>query len=177
MGRLPILVFILALPVFGQDFKLPPSLDRLAAKAVETVDVNLEGAMLELAGNFLSSRKEDEARVKALIQGLKGIHVKSFEFEREGEYTPADVEAIRSQLRAPAWTRIAGVVSKRDGENVEVYTKPQEDRIGGLVIIAAEPKELTVVNIVGTIDLEQLRELGGRFGIPGVEVERKKPAN
>ncbi len=174
--RALIVLLILALPVLGQEIKLPASLDRLAAKATETVDVCLDGSLLQLAGKFLSSEKGDEAKAKGLIQGLKGIYVKSFEFDKEGEYTPADVEAIRSQLRAPGWSRIVGVLSKRGGENAEIYVKPQGDRIGGLIILAAEPKELTVVSIVGTIDLDQLSELGGRFGIPKVEVERKKPA-
>jgi hypothetical protein len=42
----------------------------------------------------------------------------------------------------------------------------QGDRINGLVIIAAEPREFTVVNIVGYIDVERLSRLEGEFGIP-----------
>jgi len=44
----------------------------------------------------------------------------------------------------------------------------------GLVILSAEPKELTVVNIVGPINLDQLSDLGGHLGIPPVQME--KPA-
>ena len=43
-----------------------------------------------------------------------------------------------------------------------------------LWIIAAQPKELTVVNIVGSIDLDQLSKLGGQFGIPKIDVEPEK---
>lgn len=171
-----IFVLFALVPVYGQEFKLPASLDRLASKAAETVDVTLDGNLLQLAVKFLSSDKPDEARVKNLILGLKGIYVKSFEFDKPGEYSPADLEALRAQLRAPGWSRIVGVISKRDGENAEIYTKAEGDKIGGLVILAAEPKELTVVHILGTIDLEQLSALGGHFGVPKVEVEKKKPA-
>lgn len=166
-------------PLAAQDVKLPASLDHLAAKAAEVVDVTLDGKMLEFAGKFLSSKDPDEAKAKGLLAGLKGIYVKSFEFEKEGEYSPADVEAIRSQLRAPAWSRIVGVVSKRGGENAEIFLKTGEgDHIGGLVILAAEPKELTVVSIVGQISLDDLSDLGGRFGVPELEVPHgaKKPA-
>ena len=38
------------------------------------------------------------------------------------------------------------------------------------MVIAAEPRELTVVNIVGTIDPAQLSDLGGRFHIPGLDL-------
>ena len=41
-------------------------------------------------------------------------------------------------------------------------------------MVSAEPKELTIVSIVGEIDPEQLGELGGRFGIPKIELEQKK---
>jgi hypothetical protein len=46
-----------------------------------------------------------------------------------------------------------------------------KDRIAGLVVIAAEAKELTIVNIVGPIDLDQLSRLGGQFGIPKVDLK------
>jgi hypothetical protein len=175
MTKLGILL-LAALPLAAQEVRLPPDLSRLAAKAVETVDVNLEGPLLQMAGKFLSNEKPDEARAKALISGLKSIQVKSFEFAQPGQYLESDVEAIRSQLRGPGWSRIVGVVSKREGENAEIFTKTVNDKICGLVIVAAEPRELTVVNIVGTIDLDQLTALGGQFGVPRVELppNRKK---
>ena len=56
--------------------------------------------------------------------------------------------------------------SKRDGENAEVFLRTENNRIAGLAVIAAEPAELTVVNIFGPIDPEDLSRLGGQFGIP-----------
>jgi hypothetical protein len=38
--------------------------------------------------------------------------------------------------------------------------------IKGLAVLAAEPKALTVVNVVGSIDLAKLRDIEGKFGIP-----------
>src|SRR2546427_11496511 len=81
----------------------------LAAKAVEKVDINLEGPMLEMASKFLSSDKGDEGKVKRLVEGLKGVYVKSFTFDKEGQYSDADLSAIRSQLRPPAWSNIVDV--------------------------------------------------------------------
>jgi hypothetical protein len=39
-------------------------------------------------------------------------------------------------------------------------------------VIAAEPRELTIVNIIGTLDPEKLADLGGEFGIPRLERSR-----
>jgi hypothetical protein len=141
-------------------------LEKLAAKAAESVDINMDGSMLQLAAKFFSDQKPDEARIKQLIAGLKGIYVRSFEFDKEGEYSLEDVNAIRQQTRAPGWSKLVGVRSKRDKEDVDIFARMEGDKVIGLAIIAAEPKQLTVVNIVGSIDLEKLSDLEGQFGIP-----------
>jgi hypothetical protein len=171
-----LLTFVVG-PLLAQDVKLPASIDRLADKATQVVDVSLDGQLLRLAGKLLSGNDPDEAAVKNLVNGLKGIYVKSFEFDKEGEYSPSEVEEIRSQLRGPGWSRMVGVINKKDHEHAEIFMKLDGDRIAGLVILSAEPKELTVVNIVGNISLDDLSKLGGHFGIPDVEPQgQKKPA-
>lgn len=174
MYRAGILCLFGLLPLCGQDIKLPATFDKLAEKASDHVEVNLDGNLLQFAGKFLSSSDPDEARAKALIVGLKSILVRNFEFDKTGQYTDADLEPLRSQLRAPGWSKIIGFVSKRDGDNAEIYTKGDGDKISGLVILAAEPKELTIVQIIGTISLDQLSDLGGQFGIPKVKIDKDK---
>jgi hypothetical protein len=149
-------------------------LDHLGAKASETVDVNIDERLMQLTAKFFSSKDPDEAKVKEIINGLKGIYVKSFEFERDGEYTRTDIESIRSQLRGPAWSKVVNVNSKKDG-TVEVYLMTDAARIGGLVVVASDPKELTIVNIVGPVDLEKLSQLEGQFGVPDLGIEITKP--
>jgi hypothetical protein len=80
------------------------------------------------------------------------------------------VDGLRAQLKAPQWSRMVNVRSTRSGENVDVFFKMDKERIAGLVLIATQPHELTIVNIVGAIDLDQLASLGGYFGIPQVNV-------
>ena len=163
-------------PLLAQDVKLPADIDKLAAKASEVVDVSLDGPMLRLAGRFLSNNDPDEAKVKSIVAGLKGIYVKSFEFEKEGEYSPSELDEMRHQLRGPGWSCMVGVVSKKGGDNAEIFMKLDNDHIGGLVILCAEPKQLTVVNIVGNISLDDLSALGGHFGVPDIDTgkEHKK---
>ncbi len=48
------------------------------------------------------------------------------------------------------------------------------EQIAGLVIISAEPRELTLVNIVGPVDLDKLASLEGQFGIPRMSRERNR---
>jgi hypothetical protein len=161
---------LVVLPLAAQDVKMPANLDRLEAKASEVVNVQLDGALIQLASRFLSDKDPDEANVKRLVGGLKGIYVKSFEFEEKGQYSMSDVEELRAQLRAPAWARIVGASSKKKGENSEVYLKTEGGQITGLAIIVTDPKELTIVNIVGSIRPEDIRDLGGHMGIPKIDV-------
>jgi len=156
----------------AQDARIQTSqLDALAAKASQTVDVNLDERLMQFAAKFLS-KDEDEAKVKEIVNGLKGIYVKSYEFETEGQYTEADLEGIRSQLRNPAWNRIVNVNSKKEG-SVEVYLMRNGNQISGLAVLATDPKEVTVVNIVGPVDLEKLTQLEGQFGIPDLQIEQR----
>jgi len=149
-------------------------LDRLGAKASQSVDVSIDERMMQLAAKFLSSKDPDEIKIKEVVAGLKGIYVKVFEFEREGEYTQADMASIRSQLTNPGWTRLVNVISKKDG-SIEVYLMSNAAQIGGLVVLASDPKELVVVNILGPVDLDKLSQLEGQFGIPELEIEVRKP--
>jgi hypothetical protein len=77
---------------------------------------------------------------------------------------------LRSQLRSPEWSRIVNVRSKADGENVDVFIRREGDQVGGLVVIAAEPRELTVVSIDGPIRPEDLAKLGGQMGVPRIDI-------
>jgi hypothetical protein len=166
-------VLLAMLPLAAQEIKMPVSLDRLAAKASEVVDVSLDGALLQLASRFLSEKDPDEAHVKKLVGGLKGIYVKSFQFEDRDQYKESDVEELRTQLKAPGWSRIVSSRSKRNGDNAEIYLKTDAGQITGLTIIATEPKELTIVNIIGYIRPEDIRDLGGHFGVPKLDLPGK----
>jgi Domain of unknown function (DUF4252) len=152
-------------PLWGLEEIRMGNLDSLARKAKESVDVTLDASMLQLASGFLSSEDPDEARVKKLVSKLKGVYVRSFEFDKEGQYSMSDVDAVRAQVRGSGWSRIVGVKSM-NGENSEVYLKKDGGQLLGIVVIAAEPKELTVVDIDGPISPEELSELGGHLGIP-----------
>ena len=166
-------VFLLLLSPFlrAQEIKLPPEVEKLSATAKETVEVKMDGPMLRWASKFLSAEDPDEQKAAKLVQNLKSIYVRNFEFDKESAYSSAEVEALRMQFGPPVWSRVVGVRSERDGENVDVYFKLENEKMAGIIIIAAEPKELTFVNIVGPIEVDQLADLGGEFGIPRLKTK------
>lgn len=157
----------LAVPASAQRLNL--DLPNLADRASEVVDVTLDGNMLRLASRFLSG-DADERAVRDMIQKLEGIYVRSYSFDQDGQYDIRVVDGLRRQLGS-SWTKIVNVRGKR--ENVEIFTQSRGDQITGLVVISADARELTVVNIVGPIDLDQLAKMEGQFGIPNITSEKR----
>src|SRR5918992_49487 len=111
--KLLIAALLVITPVFAAQAQDPRiqtgSLDHLAAKASRTVDVNVDERLMRMASKLLSDKNADEKEVKQLVAGIKGIYVRSFQFENDGQYTAADVESIRTQLRGPLWSRLVNV--------------------------------------------------------------------
>jgi hypothetical protein len=168
------------------------NLSRLNAVASEVTDVSLDAAMLQLAASFLAperskeptnpampfglsgvpnrrQERENAEKLQELVSSLRGVYIKSFEFDRDKAYSNDDVQSVRKQLVGGGWTRIMASESRKGGEVgelVEIYAFREGDRSTGLAILVAEPRELTVVNIVGPIDLARLAELKGKLGIP-----------
>ena len=143
-------------------------LDRLAQRAEEAVTVDVTPDMLKLFQSFAPANDPKAAAAREVLSGLKGIYVRSFEFGNEKGYTSDDVATIRKQLNAPGWARMVNVDKPKTGEIVDVYFYQEAGKIAGLAVLVAEPDQLTVVNIVGPIDLSKLPALGGQFGIPNL---------
>jgi hypothetical protein len=167
MNRILIGLVLAASVALAQEFHEMINFDALKLKADETVEVNLDGNLLKMAMGFLSDKDPDEADAKKLIGGIKGIYVRQLKFDKPGMYSTTDIEKIRALLKPPLWAKIVNVESKRSsGDNVGIFIKTDGSQMQGLVVLSFEPEELTVVNIVGVIDPNQVRALGGRFGIP-----------
>jgi hypothetical protein len=145
-------------------------LDQLAPRAEQTVNITLDGKILQLAFRFLDTRKANEAKIKEAVQGIRGIYVKSFRFDQDNLFSSSEVDSIRSQLRSPLWSQLVEVRSKKEGQNIDVFTMIDGGKINGVVIIALDKRQVTVVNIVGPVDVDKLAELRGNFGIPDFDI-------
>jgi opacity protein-like surface antigen len=142
-------------------------LDRLSARAEKFVDVSVDENLLRLPVSLFANSKDPKAKeVAEIVAGLKGVYVRVFEFAAAGQYSESDFSGIREQVSGAGWSRLVNVVNKRDDRHVEVFLQTGPGSIGGLVVIATEPKSLAVVNILGKIDVERLSKLEGKFGIP-----------
>ena len=168
-----LLLAALAAAASAQDARIQMGqLDRFNDMADKIISVDVSEGIINLAMSALNpSRSPNEAKIKDILSGLKGVYVKRFEFEKEGAYAASDVDYIRSQLSGPGWVRVADVRSKREG-SYDVVLMYEGSVVKGLAVLAAEPRALTIVNVIGAIDLAKLRDLEGNFGIPKFGLEQ-----
>ena len=161
-----LLLAALALPLAAQDAFDFKTLDKLGTNTKNTTSVTLDADTLKMAAGFLSGK--DNADFKTLVDGLKGIYIRTWEFPRKGLYNEADLAPFRAWLKQSKWNRI--VESRQDNQLSEVYLLPQTGgKLGGVAIVSAEEKQVTVVYINGTLNPEDIAKLSGNMGIPSLE--------
>jgi hypothetical protein len=152
-----------------------PEFSALAQKATESVVITLDPALLAMAGRFLDGNNDpQDAATKEIIKGLKGIYVRSYTFDKDFAYESADLEAVRRQLSAPGWNRLVETRSRKTRADVDIYIMVDNNQAIGLALIASEPRQFTIVNIIGAIDLDKLHKLEGQFGVPKLDIDPSK---
>lgn len=150
------------------------SIDRLFVKAGPTVNVNVDGALIQIGMALLSDDDPEEKAIRELAASLRGVYVRRLEFKSAGQYAEGDLADIRAQLAAPGWKKlvdVSGGAGDAEFDDAEVYVATDGGTVAGFVVIAAEPRSLTIANIVGAVDLEKLRRLGGELGLPEIRIK------
>ena len=169
IARQLVALAVMALPAIAlaEDGRLTlPDFSALAARASDHTDVSLDGGLLNLASHFIDDQDPDSAQAHKLIAGIRNIEIHTYEFSADAAYSTSDVDKIRRQLQSPEWKRLVQTHSAKEREDVDIYLATDGQHAHGLAIIAAGPRELTIINLVGNIDLKGLAKLGGQMGIP-----------
>ncbi len=145
---------------------LPPAVEKeLAARASNVTEVTLNKSMLAFASKFMNGKDQDDAAAQQLIAGLDGIYVRDYEFDKPGEYSMDVVDNLRQQFQTPEWSQIVSDTDRKSGEVTEVLMKMVNGQSQGMFVLDAEPKELSIVLILGPIRMDQLGALKGLGGL------------
>jgi hypothetical protein len=159
---------VVAIPALAQTDALPapsPVEKELAARASDVTEVTLGKNMLAFAAKILNNKDEDDAQVRKLIEGLEGIYVREYEFDKEGQYSPEEVEQLRKYFETNEWSSMVKSRERKSGESTDVMVKLVNGESHGLFILSAEPKELAIVLILGPIHMQDLAKLRGVGGL------------
>lgn len=143
-----------------------PNYSHLALKAHESSNINLSGMLLRFASHL--SR---DMETKQLLAAIDGIQVRSYEFTSDNAYSHEDVDSVRQQLTAPYWSQVVRTHNHNEKEDVDVFVCLKDGDACGLAVIVAEPRELTIVNVVGSLSMEKLAQLEKHIGMQRLTVD------
>jgi hypothetical protein len=142
-----------------------PDFGHLRANAVDYTDFTLDGFLLRILKKSVSEEDEEASKI---LNDIKSVRVRAFEFDSDDAYSRADIDAVRKQLAAPGWSAVVQQHSHEEHSNVDVYLNTDGDKILGIAVIESEPRSFTIVNVVGNIDMAKLAKMAGGLGIPKV---------
>lgn len=163
--------------------QLPSPLEKeLAARASNVTEVTLGKNMLAFASKFMNGDDRSDVAARRLIEGLDGIYVRDYEFDKPGQYSLEDVANLRKAFETPEWTSIVRERDSKSGETTDVMMKMVNGESHGMFVLSAEPKELAIVLILGPIRMDELGALKGLGGLgqlgamPQLQQRGGKPA-
>ncbi|HZL26649.1 MAG TPA: DUF4252 domain-containing protein, partial [Acidobacteriaceae bacterium] len=126
--------------------------EKFAQGASEVNDVNLDKNMLGMVSKGKGS---------GLAGKMDYVVVHSYTYDKPGMYRMEDVDVFRKKLTDGTWSCF---VHTRDRSGSTDVCKKSDDNATELVVITAEPKELTFVHMRGNMSLGDLMKMHGSFG-------------
>lgn len=109
---------------------------------------------------FAARHTEDDPETQALLRGLDGVRVRTYEIDGDADRVAGRVNAMGEKLMDQGWAPVA--VVREEGETVHMLIKPitdaKGDRIAGLTVLVAERDEAVVVNIMGNLKPEMFSD-------------------
>jgi hypothetical protein len=173
LGRILVCI-ALAAPAasFAQAGRIElPSFSALEKSAINSVNISLDLSLLKLVAQSMND-PDDEA-VKGVLNGLEGIYVRSFEFATDHAYPQAELDRVRRQTDTAGWNEVVSIHNNKQNQDVEVRVLHIGNRAEGLVVFITAPRQFTIVNLVGSVDLAKLSKLEGKFGVPNLHLDQK----
>ncbi len=165
------MALIIPISAAAQGARLKLDLGSLASRAKEEVNISIDRSTLEWAIQAVSAKGGDAEKLRELMKGLEAITVQSLEFESEkapswDELMHAAGDVMK-QIDGPQWKPIISITGKKQGDQEFVRISLFRDssgEVGGLAVLALEPDEIVLINIVGKARLDQLGVLGQIMG-------------
>jgi hypothetical protein len=174
VATLVCIVFPMLTVAQNPQLKLP-SFAGLQQKATESVDITIGSFALGIMGRLMDDDDQDSAEMKKLIGGLKSVQVRNYQFASDFAYSKDDIDSVRSQLSGPAWTQLVQVHDQKKNEDVGIYVAMDDHKVTGFAVLASEPREFTIVNIVGAVDLGKIAALQKQLGLPDAAAAHLAP--
>src|ERR1035438_2808691 len=161
----------LSVPALAQTAQLhaPSDLEKeLAARASNVDEITLDKKMLSFASQFMNHKQtinplanQDADATRKLIESLDGIYVRDYEFDKEGQFTAEQAEQLRAYYETNEWSPMVRDRDRKTGESSDIMVKLVNGESHGLLILDIEPKEISIVLIMGPVHMQDLHKVMG----------------
>jgi hypothetical protein len=111
---------------------------------------------------------------------LDGIYVRNYQFDKDGQFTAEQIEQLRAYYESSEWSPIVRDRDRKTGESSDVMVKLVNGQSRGMFILDVEPKEISIVLILGPVHMQDLHRVMGiaiRGALTGGDVKKHVPAN
>jgi ribosomal protein L12E/L44/L45/RPP1/RPP2 len=145
---------LISMSIAAQDSELenmPGYVDLSTLDAIygePRVMINIGGPLMTLLSAAAAS--SDDPQAAALMKDLQGVRVNIYDTVGNIEPALEQMEQAKATLQASAWQPIVQV--KEEGENVQMFTRVENDKMQGMAIMVVNAEEAVFLNILGTID-------------------------
>lgn len=152
-------------PVADKPLLSDPMLEgseRFEQGAKEVTEVNLDKNMLVMAARFIGS---GDADAKQLMSKMDFVYVRNYEYAKAGQYRMEDVVQFRNRLDGAKWSHV--IKNRSATESNDIWVRADDGgQFSELMVIAAEPTEISFVHLKGRMTIEELTRAGATYGVP-----------
>ena len=160
-----VITMLLALSAVAQEDELKTMPGYVAFESLDEVygeprvRVNVGGFLLSL----MSKPAKNDPEAAAVLEGLEGVRINVY--STGGEVLPAidQLQNAKNMLSNQNWEPIIQV--NEDRQNVQVFIKANGEGVQGLTVMAVDADDAVFVNILGSIDPENLGAIMDQFDV------------
>jgi hypothetical protein len=160
------LTAFMTLPVMAQEDALkdlPGYIDfgqLNSAYGEPKVNITIGGTILNFVG---AMAKKDDPEAAAVFSKLKGVRVSTYNTEGDAGAALDQLNSVKSKLQSSNWEP---VVQVNDGdEQVQIFLKVAGEVIDGLVLMAVDEEEAVFINVIGSLDPQELSQVMDNFDV------------
>jgi len=157
---------LMALPVMAQEDALkgyPGYVDFGELSAVfgePSVQISVGASLLGLVSSLSASEDPEAAE---LFKRLNGVRVNVFETDSMADGAVDLVKDVSSRLNDLGWEAVVTVNS--EDEQVRIFMMINDSQVEGITVMAIEETEAVFVNVIGSINPEELGSVMENFDI------------
>ena len=131
-----------------------------AAYGEPTVNITIGGTILNFVGTMA---RKDDPEAAALFSKLKGVRVSTYNTEGDARPAMDQLNSVKAVLQSSDWEP---VVQVNDGqEQVQIFLKTAGEAIDGLVLMAVDSEEAVFINVIGSLDPNELSRVMENFDV------------